>query len=76
MHPHTRLDVVVAMAVGRDLQAQALVAHRVVVADDAVVLPAEDIRQIAGEGDEGRAGVFGRPGEAAVVGRVSRASQE
>ena len=33
VHTHVGLDVVVAMAACRDLQAQVLVAHRVVIAD-------------------------------------------
>ena len=43
MHPHARLDVVMAVAVGWDLQAQALVAHGVVIADDALLLNAQDV---------------------------------
>ena len=38
VHPHGRLDVVVAVAVGRDLQAEAPVDDTVVAADLAVLL--------------------------------------
>ena len=69
VHPHFGLDVVVAMAACRDLQAQVVVAHRVVIADHTVLLHTEDVRQVAGERPEGGACVLGRPGEAGIVGR-------
>ena len=53
MHPDPRLDVVVAMAVGRELQAEPAIAHGVVVGDGALLLDAEDVVERAGEGDEG-----------------------
>ena len=56
--PDFGLDVVVAVTVGGDLERQAVVAHGVVIADDALVLEAKDVRQIAGEGDEGSPGLI------------------
>jgi hypothetical protein len=69
VNPHRRLDVVVTVAVGRDLQGAVLVAHGVVVADLAFLLNAEDVVEITGEGDERRAGLLGSAGEAGVVAR-------
>ena len=59
VHPDLRLDVVVAVAIGRDLQRAVLVAHGVVARDDAVLLGAEDVLERAGKSHEGRAGVRG-----------------
>ena len=49
MNPYRGLGVVMAVTVGGDLEGQALVAHGIVIADDAVVLDAKDVRQVAGE---------------------------
>ena len=76
VHTHFGLDVVVAMAACRDLQAQVLVAHRVVIADHTVLLHTEDVRQVAGERHEGGGCVLGRPGEAGIVGRQEVLFQE
>ena len=54
VHPDLRLDVVVAVAIGRDLQRAVLVAHGVVARDDAVLLGAEDVLERAGKSHEGR----------------------
>jgi hypothetical protein len=60
--PHVRLDVMAAVAGGRDLQ------HTALVADCVVLLPdAEDVLEEACERHERRAGLFRRPGEAGVV---------
>ena len=48
--PDLGLDVMMAVAVGGDLQRPALVAHGVVVADGAVLVDAEDVVERAGEG--------------------------
>jgi len=69
VHPDPCLDVVVAMAVGRDLRAQPAVAHRIVVADDALCVDAEDLVEGACEGHEGGALALGREREAGVVDR-------
>ena len=69
VHPDLRLDVVVAVAIGGDLQRAVLVAHGVVARDDAVLLGAEDVLERASKSHEGRAGVRGRAGEAGVVRR-------
>ena len=70
VHAHLGLDVVVAVAVGRDLQAQAPVGDAVVAADDAVFLKAKDIAEIASDvGNEGAAHLGRGHPEGGVVGR-------
>ena len=49
MNTDAGLDVMMAMAVLRDLQHQVAVMHRFVIADNAVLLNPEDVTQIAGE---------------------------
>ena len=68
-HPDPCLDVVVAVSIGWDLQAQPAVAHGVVVADGALCVDAEDLVQRACEGDEGGPFGFGRGCKAGVVER-------
>ncbi len=65
--PDPCLDVVAAMAVGRDRQHQAFVAHGIVVGDGALLLHAEDVVEGTGEGHEGGALGFRRHREAGVV---------
>ncbi len=62
MDPDLRLDEMMTVPVRRDLQGQALVAHRVVVADDAFFLYAQSIAHMACnmacKRDEGRSRVL------------------
>ena len=65
--PGPGLDVVVAVPVLGDLQDEPMEAHRVVVADGALLLDAEDVVQVAGKRHEGLSRLLGRNGEAFVV---------
>lgn len=67
MHAHPRLDEVPAVALLRDLQNPPRVAHGVVVADDTLLLEAQDILERSHEGHEGAAGLRRIDGEAGVV---------
>ena len=71
VNSHCRLDVVVTVAVGGDLQDAVLIAHRIVVADDPLLLNAEDIREEAGERHERRAGILGSAGERGIMARLA-----
>ena len=64
--PDLGLDVVAAVAVGRELQAESAIAHGVVVGDGALCVDAEDVER-AREGHEGGALGLGRHLEAGVV---------
>ena len=68
------------MAVLGDLQNPTAIAHRVVVADHAILLDRQRVVEGAGgpthEGHEGRALGFGRHGEAGVVTRHVVTAQE
>jgi len=66
VHPHLHLDEVVPVPVRRDLQAAALVAHAVVVADHALDLHAQDLGQVAGVGHERAAGLGRRDAKRAL----------
>src|SRR5918994_6731141 len=59
MDPDLALDVMVTMAVGRDLKHAPLVAHGVVVAHHAFLLDAQDVGEIT-PGHEGTAGLARR----------------
>ena len=66
VHPYGCLDVMASVAIGRDLQNPPLIADGIVVADDPFLLDAEDVGEGAAERYERRAGLFRRPGEAAL----------
>jgi hypothetical protein len=77
MHTHRGLDVMVTVAVGRNLKHTPLVAHSVVVADDAFFLDAQDIGEVApGLRDEGTAALRRRFHKALVVSRQEDLGQE
>jgi hypothetical protein len=67
--PHARLDEVPAVALLGDLQNPAVVAHGVVVADDALRLHAQDVVERPHEGHEGAALLGRGDGKAGVVQR-------
>ena len=53
--PDARLDVVMAVAILWNLQHPVAIAHGIVIADDAILVDAEDVPQVTGEGHECRA---------------------
>jgi hypothetical protein len=66
--PHPHLDEVRPQRARRDLQAQAPVAHAVVVADDALLVHAQDVAMDAGRvADERAPRLLGRDRKAGVV---------
>ena len=68
VHPDLAPDVMMPVLVGRDLEDAALVAHRVVVADGALLLDAEDVGQTSPRPRHERAAGFCRRlAEAAIV---------
>jgi hypothetical protein len=63
------LDLVAAVPVRRDWQAQPLKGHAVVAADDPLMVLAEDLVDVGGQqGDEGAAGFPCRFGERGIIG--------
>jgi hypothetical protein len=65
-----------SMRVGRNLQAQALIPHGIVIGDDAIFLHAQNISEIGTDPrDEGRARLRGRHRKAPVVGREKLGEQ-
>ena len=62
-----RLDVMAAVAIGRELKHLGAGADGVVVTDSPLLLNAKDVTEEACERHERRAGLFRRPGEASVV---------
>ena len=63
------LDVMVSMDLLGDLEAETVVADAIVTTDNAVLLDAEDLGEIAEEGDKGGAFLGRFDGEGGVVGR-------
>ena len=74
--PDARLDVVMAVAILWNLQHPVAIAHGIVIADDAILVDAEDVPQVTGEGHECRAPLVRYNGEAGVVGRQEHVSSE
>ena len=64
--PDARLDVVMAVAILWNLQHPVAIAHGIVIADDAILVTAEDVPQVTGEGHECRAPLVRYNGEAAL----------
>ena len=74
--PDARLDVVMAVAILWNLQHPVAIAHGIVIADDAILVDAEDVPQVTGEGHECRAPLVRYNGEAGVVGRQEHVLQK
>ena len=66
VHPHPGFDVMAPVRLLGDLQHAALVADAIIVADQALLLHAQDIFEIADKGQESAAFVLRRHREAGV----------